>query len=144
MVIPIKYKDFLDFKSLATSTLRNIKTDMTGQKVNWLQLKALWFEKNKEKEILFKTTFDQSDYQVIEVAGGSKRGRAMPCSSIIPHLYDSKLPISDAKKADLLYLCSSGVIPEEHHNFYRKLPTSPAITDRTAQPDLHEEDSASD
>ena len=62
MVIPIKYKDFLDFKSLATSTLRNIKTDMTGQKVNWLQLKALWFEKNKEKEILFKTTFDQSDY----------------------------------------------------------------------------------
>ena len=143
LVVPIKYTDFLDFKALAASTLRNTKTDINGQKVNWLQIKVLRFEEGKEEEMLFKTSFDQESYQVIKVVGGSKRGRAAPVKEI-PHLYSQKLPISQAKKADLLYLCSSGIIPWQHHAFYKSLPTSPAAVDRLPQPDVNELDTDSD
>ncbi|KAK7094532.1 hypothetical protein V1264_006082 [Littorina saxatilis] len=141
-VIPIKFTDFLNFKSLAAATLRNTKTDIAGQKVNWLKLKALRFEKNREEEVLYKTSFDQP-YQTIKVAGGSKRGRAAPVHTI-PYLYSQKLPISEAKKTDLLYLCSSGVIPEEHHSFYTSLIVSPAAMDRLPQPDINEQDNDSE
>ncbi|KAK7486497.1 hypothetical protein BaRGS_00022298 [Batillaria attramentaria] len=144
LVVPIKFTDILDFKSLAASTLRNTKTDITGQKVNWLKLKALRFEKSREGEILYKTSFDQHSYQTIKVVGGSKRGRAVPYQNAIPHLYGHKLPISEAKKADLLYLCSSGVIPEEYHGFYKSLPASSAAMDRLPQPDISEQDNDSD
>lgn len=143
LVVPIKYTDILDFKTLAASTLRNTKTDITGQKVNWLQIKAFHFEKGKGEEIFFKTSFDQGNYQTIKVAGERKRGRAAPIKTI-PHLYSHKLPISQAKKSDLLSLCSSGIIPEEHHAFYTSLQASSATVDRLPQPDVDEVDTDSE
>jgi len=37
--------------------------------------------------------------------------------------YKSRLPIRAAKKMDLLSLCKTGV-PNEHHHFFKNLPSS--------------------
>lgn len=43
VVIPLKHTDFLDVKQLACSAVRNTKTDINGQRVNWLTVKCLQF-----------------------------------------------------------------------------------------------------
>jgi hypothetical protein len=37
--------------------------------------------------------------------------------------YKAMLPIAALKKADLLSLCKSGVIPSEQHLFFKNLPS---------------------
>ena len=53
--------------------------------------------------------------------------------------YNKKIPISSAKKKDLIDLCKSGVIPEEFWPFYERLETDQNITDRLQEADVVEE-----
>lgn len=39
----------------------------------------------------------------------------------LEQLYDRPLPITEAKKKDLINLCEKAVIPEEYHGWYRTL-----------------------
>jgi hypothetical protein len=47
----------------------------------------------------------------------------------IPPCYNAKLPITQAKKNDLLGLCKKGIIPEEYHPYYHSLPTATSARD---------------
>ncbi len=53
----------------------------------------------------------------------------------IPPKYKQKLPISAAKKKDLLSLCRSGVIPRAYHDFYKTLLSNAAVKDILPEPD---------
>lgn len=55
--------------------------------------------------------------------------------SLLRPAYSKQLSISVAKKNDLVKLCSSQVIPRQHHQFYMTLPTSDSVNDRLPQPD---------
>lgn len=61
-------------------------------------------------------------------------------STELPRKYRSKLPISDAKKKDLLTLCKTGIISDEHHEFYKWLPSGPSVVDKVPEPDMEEDD----
>ncbi|MEW8548305.1 MAG: hypothetical protein AB2693_32780 [Candidatus Thiodiazotropha sp.] len=56
----------------------------------------------------------------------------------------SKLPISAAKKKDLLQMCRTGVIPPEFHHFYESLPSSSSVPDKLGEPDTIEDESGID
>ena len=45
-----------------------------------------------------------------------------------------------AKKADLLSLCKSGVIPPMYHAYYENLPAGKSVKDILPEPDVTEED----
>lgn len=85
------------------------------------------------------------EFQSIKVTG-SKRGCGLdvPPNDPRPTRYMSKLPISAAKKKDLLNLCKSGVIPSEFHNFYKCLPSQQSVKDRLPEPDILENNSDND
>ena len=57
-------------------------------------------------------------------------------------LYKNRIPISSAKKNDLVSLCKSGIIPEEHHAYYMNLPSSQKSKDYvpTGNSDTEESD----
>lgn len=57
----------------------------------------------------------------------------------IPKAYSSPLPISEAKKKDLINLCKKGIIPQELHLWYESLPTSNEVIDRIMEPDVTED-----
>ena len=59
----------------------------------------------------------------------------------IPPKYDSKLPISAAKKNDLMQMCRTGVIPPEFHDFYETLPSNSSAPDKLGEPDTIEDES---
>ena len=93
-----------------------------------------------------KYDFDE-EFQEVKVYG-TKRGRSAETESVkiggIPQKYKSKLPISAAKKKDLMQMCKTGVIPPEFHDFYEKLPSSSNAPDKLGEPDALEDGSGND
>lgn len=144
-VVPLKHEDIIDFKQLKTQKVKNVKTSVDGKKVNWTKLRWMRFRKDNPDMCFFKYDFDE-EFQCLKLTG-SKRGRSMdvgPTSESMPRRYKSKIPISAAKKKDLVQLCKSGVIPSEFHEFYKNLPSQQSIPDRLPLPDVLESDSGSD
>lgn len=58
--------------------------------------------------------------------------------------YSAPLPISEAKKKDLISLCRKGIKPQELHSWYESLPTSNDVQDRALEPDVNDESEESD
>ena len=91
---------------------------------------------------LIKYEYDE-EFMSINLTG-AKRSRTtdVPVSSDeLPLRYKSKLPISAAKKKDLLSLCKSGIVPLEFHEYYKSLPSHKSVKDRLPEPDIQESNS---
>jgi hypothetical protein len=101
------------------------------------------FEKATPNVIQYKYRYGD-EFNKINLSGRVKgRKRREQATHVAPApCYKSQLPISSAKKQDLLSLCSSGIIPHEHHSFYRNLPSSKthaaAAADKDSDSDISE------
>ena len=72
----------------------------------------------------------------------SKRRKAGEGSlKVIPTIRHKKIPISSAKKSDLVKLCKTGAIPGVFLS-YESLPSNRTVNDRLPVPDALEEDIA--
>ena len=144
-VIPIKHKQFYDFKKLAASFIRNTRIDIDGRRVNWLQIRSTKFCKGQEDLMHFKTDFRDEEFRTLRLTGSAKRSRPAPLKSLpLRYPNSTKLPISKAKHQDLLSLCASGIIPEHHHHFFQSLLVSTSSKDRLGEPDVQDSLSESD
>lgn len=132
-VIPLKFHDIVNFKEIAN---KNIKKSEKGIKINWNKVKWLRYTKAESEVCYFKYDFE-SEFQKIRLVC-SKRKQIHPKGEQMPRRYTQKLPISKAKKKDLVSLCQSGAIPNEYHEFYKTLPSSKDTRDRLPQPDATE------
>lgn len=139
-VIPMRFDSFYDLKTHTESNYKNFKTDIQGNRVNWLKVKVLKVTKEFPDEIQIKYEYDE-EFRKINVTR-SVRGRPPAIARDLPK-YGGKLPISEAKKKDLLDLCDSLVIPAIYRGFYESLPTSKSAKDQLALPDINDEDSDS-
>ena len=140
LVIPLKHKDILDFKQVASICVQNTKKDSKGQRVRWLDIQCIKFIKEEEGIMFFKYNFDEEEFKVLRLLGRSAKGKRHDTLKTIPRLYTSKLRITEAKKCDLLPLCASEIIPVEHHPFYKALTVSTMAKDRLPEPDVNETD----
>jgi len=116
----LNHTQFKDCKALCDSLVKNRTKDENGDTVNWMKIKVFRFEKNNHK-VQYKYRYGD-DFKSINIFG---RGR--PPVINLPEFgncYNSRLAISHAKKIDLLSLCKSGIIPKEHQDFFRNLPSS--------------------
>jgi len=89
--------------------------------MNWVKIKVLCFEKANHKIQYIYRYGD--DFSAINIIIFWKRKTAV-IALLDWQLAKTRLPISCAKKADLLALCESGVDPKEHHEFFKRLPSS--------------------
>ena len=139
VVVPLNHEDVWDFKKLATSRLRNTKTDFKGDKVNWLAIKWLRYLKDDEGTWHFKYRMHE-DLKQLKIKGSSRRGQRLPppFTDERPRRYDHKIPISEKKKKDLLNLCHLEVVPEEYHFYHQSLHTDRSV--RECLPESDEED----
>lgn len=115
----LKYIDIFNLQDLAKNTIKNRNKEEHGNKVSWLKIKYLKVEKELF-EALFYRYYNTSDYNKTNVA---VRGHRQANIELKP-AYSGLLPVSDAKKADLLKLCDAGLIPEKVIPFCKKLPTN--------------------
>ncbi len=124
----LTYKDFLDFKKLGGKVIKNRSKDSDGSGVNWMKIKQLFFEKEIGLKIFLKYRHDE-EHRCLPVSGLGCRGRPQLIEDPVP-AYTKSLPISKAKKDDLVKLCNKHLIPEIYAHWYRGLCCSNKATDR--------------
>ncbi|KAF6208159.1 hypothetical protein GE061_016610 [Apolygus lucorum] len=108
----LKFGDMVDLKKLSAMLMTNRLNDKEGEKVSWLRIERLKFIKGSNT-ILFSYNYF-GNYSEQNPSGG-RNGISYPDS--LGRLNKGYLPISRAKKKDLLKLCKTGAIPAEYHNW---------------------------
>lgn len=120
----LHYFDFYNLEFLTKSIVVNRNKSTSGKKENWLFIK--WFQFTRgSTNVGFKYDVN-SEFDYIAAA----KNKTLSWNNIILRSkYDSMLPVSLAKKKDLLGLLKKGVIPREYSTFYQELPLSTGVKD---------------
>ncbi|XP_045506624.1 uncharacterized protein LOC123702846 [Colias croceus] len=128
-VTELSYQDMIDVKALALKIIKNKTIAENGEKVCWLKIKCLRFEKELPGFIKYRYDYD-GPYNLLNTL--CKPGRLtrrtvnseMPTLNTedLPRAYKQCLPITKLKKKDLLQLCKKNIIPKELHGWYESLP----------------------
>jgi len=103
VVVPMKYYDFLDINHVAKYVLPLNVVNVSGQNVLWTKITWIKLQKSDPGRVFFKSSFDDTSFQCVQLKS-SRKGPSIKCD--LKPLYDAKLPITVAKKKDLLSLCS--------------------------------------
>lgn len=148
-----KYHEFYDLKTLAQETISNRTKDNEGNQVKWLKIKRMRYLKEEPTKIFFN--YDMSEnFLWMEVSQNNDSTHSLKTrakkrkdnnssqvgSNSLKQLYMSPIPISEAKKKDLIGLCNKKIIPEELHGWFSSLPTNNE-PDRLPEPAADEESS---
>lgn len=137
----LRFPDFLDLKLLASVFLKNRIKDDSGDKVSWLKIKVMRYEKNQPGCVLFKYNYTDPDFRILRVYG---RGKSADIPKNISPLYKNLLPIPEKKKNSLLKLCKNNIIPPEFHAWYRSIPVDKKKKATVPEPGSFESDSEVD
>lgn len=129
IAVPMKFNHVVDFKDFVQKHCKNLKTTTTGTRINWLNVKWIEVRQSNPRSVFVNYTFDRQEFQEIQVQMSTRQrvGRALKWPESYSQLqlcYTSKLPISIAKKKDLVSLCEREIIPQEFHSYYASLPES--------------------
>lgn len=81
------------------------------------------YEKKNPGIVLFKYNYSEENFEELDV-GKSKIRRQPNMPTSLNNLYNAEIPISQAKKTDLMKLCKKGAIPAEYHAWYASLPSA--------------------
>ncbi|KAH3698096.1 hypothetical protein DPMN_116022 [Dreissena polymorpha] len=119
----------MDFKDFVKKHCTNLKTSVTGQRINWLKVKWIQVRRDNQRSVFVNYSFDDNQFQEIQVQKTTRKQKGVHNTwpnreSDLKRCYDTKLPISIQKKNDLVNLCSKETIPEELNSYYESLPTS--------------------
>ena len=74
MEVPLRFKDFIDFKKMQKEFYKNFDTNTAGEKVKWREIKHLQFRKNNPENIYYKYDFSETEFQIIRCKSNT-RGR---------------------------------------------------------------------
>ena len=141
----VKEFDFSDFYDLH-ELVNSLGTHDLQKRVHWMSVKCIRVKKGACNEIEVKESYSDEYKRVTfcPTRGRNTRRHAEVQPSLTLTLlkpaYTHQLPVSQAKKMDLVKFCNSGLIPKQHHAFYRSLPTSDDLSDRLLEPDRTETD----
>lgn len=144
-VVPLEYDDFFNFKQIAKENITFPKKDVTGMKIEWLKLKWFQFRKEEPDKIYIKYAFSDESFNELRVRPIPTRRGKQSATNVsdqvfdIPKLYSKPLPISTAKKQDLIVLCKKSLIPTCYHAFYENLHTEETQLDILPEPDQIED-----
>ncbi|CAK1600206.1 unnamed protein product [Parnassius mnemosyne] len=130
-VTELSYQDMIDVKALASKIIKNKTIAENGEKVCWLKIKCLRFEKELPGFIKYRYDYDGPYNLLNTLCKPGRPTRRTPNSKMptintedLPPAYKQCLPITKQKKKDLLQLCKKNIIPKELHGWYESLPCS--------------------
>lgn len=125
-VVEMEMDNFKTFSALLSSTFVKRNLDVNKEKVNWLKITWLRYDKNFGT-IKFKTTLDpDAPFRILDLkktTGKTRAGKETISASqlVIPQTYNKPNPIDFEKKKDLLSLLP--LIDPLYHPFYYGLKT---------------------
>lgn len=118
-----KYCNFFNLQQLVSDIVVNTTHNINKDKVNWLNIKWLRFQEEKPFIIQYKYSLADETFLQLDVADKRRPGRKKNWSSVsLNKKYESRLPVSQKKKKDLLFLLEKQIIPEEYKSFIQEIP----------------------
>ena len=127
-VLPMSHGDMKDVKGFTKSMKYNLKVFTNGEKVQWRKIKSIKLSCNTFVVEVWYDLRTEPFLLDLKMKRATKRNSdvsdATPAFVPFAGKYKERRLISSAKKADLLDLCRTGIIPEEHHSFYEALPSA--------------------
>lgn len=141
----VTHLDFYDLQTLSSIIMQNTKVNTLKEQVKWLHIKWLRFDKSKPFICQYKYSLSDNEFLEFDVLQTKKKKKIISWETLaLTKKYEKRLPISEAKKKDLLYLLSKHIIPHAYKNYFESLPSSKKIKDlvpyATVEDKLHEED----
>lgn len=122
------FSDFYDLQALASVVMQNTKVNTLQQQVKWLHIKWLRFDKSKPFIIQYKYSLADKDFLELDVLQTKKSKKTIMLGTLSPK-YHKRLPISEAKKKDLLSLLHKQIIPKVYKSYFETLPSSKKAKD---------------
>lgn len=117
-------RNFYDFNSLFSNVFRKSKTNIEKKVVQWSTMRIVRYSKATFGEIQFKNFYDSANFEIVDMKKVRTRHSKenFNIKNILlnlPNINLKKIPISNEKKKDLLFLLQ--YIPEVFHDFYRNI-----------------------
>ena len=129
------HSDFLAVKQLAKGIMKKRSRNQKDDLVNWLSIKWFRFDKTRPYVIQYKySVMDVEFNQISVLTGFGPQSVALQLHA----LYHDRIPISIAKKRDLMQLLKSEVIPCEYSCYYNELPSAGSTRDCLPEPSADE------
>ena len=141
-------EDVYDFHKMS-NVFNNRSINTSGERVNWLKVKWFRYQKDRPESLLYKERLTDEDFKEIPLTrrpGNAERGSrrqssaSTAISDVLEQAYNGPIPISKAKKDDLMSLVASGAVPECYRDFYESLPCRNNVRDALPEPDVEEEE----
>lgn len=112
-VVQLHHTDFYDLKDLESTLFTNTRKDTENETVHWMKIKMIQYKKEDPTTLRYKYRYDE-EFRCLRVKV-TRRDKHIT----LKDLYKESLPVACTKKADLVSLCQSGVIPKTFHQFYQ-------------------------
>lgn len=120
----MNYDSFFDLKVFAEELNINLSKNVHGDQIKLTELKVVQFTKNKntfEYKLSYKTeNMLQANITVQRNLRTSRPSRSIDEIHLMP-AYNSKIPISERKKQDILQLIEKNIVPHYYAEYYRNL-----------------------
>lgn len=125
-VITLNHNDFYDLEKLVNLMVHNTTVNIEKEKVNWLKIKWMRFDKSEPNIMQYKYGLQDTEFKRLDISKKKTAGRKKNWSSdcLLCVKYPDKLPISEDKKKDLNTLLELKIIPSDYKSFYDELPTA--------------------
>ena len=137
--------EFFDLHALPKS----LSAEQSLKIIPWMKVKCVKVTKGCLDEIEVKEQYNEPYKKMLLIdvkrperqrTRASKGQPAMAVNlAMLKPAYTQPLPVSVAKKADLLKLCKSGIIKTQFHSFYESLLTADTVRDCLPEPDCTED-----
>jgi len=119
-VVAMKQSEFVTLADYIKTKAVNRKKTSDGEKVEWLQIQWLRFEKERPLVMKFKYSLGDGEWCEVDF---ERKTRGRPSTVKAPRqLYPNGRPVAGPKMTDLKKLLK--YVPPVHHSFYSSLETS--------------------
>ena len=115
--------DFFAFKEMSKG-LKNLDLDEEDEKVAWSRIRVIAFNRADKDAMIVRYDSGCCRADLMRLA---RRKRNSDNENFVFDLQQLVEPagITKDKKKDLIFLCTSNLIPPAHHSYFHSLPTIP-------------------
>lgn len=100
----------------------NYSNNINGDQIRMSDIKMLRFEKDSDSYV-YKTSYDEANWQRVQIRATNRRSSGVKDikSIYLKSAYNSKLSVSANKKADILSLIETNIIPKLYEPFFQSI-----------------------
>lgn len=133
----LQFKDFFDWKQLQKNIWPSKTQSCANSDVSFKMCRRVELNKDSTDIVFYYGLQENSPRQTLKMQRPKRAKAKEPITPI--SLYQSKLPLSEAKYKDLKELCTKGIVPSRYHDEFLRMPHKSTVPDVLMETDEEDE-----